>query len=157
MSKRDLSELALTRHINNKSGYTVKTDIVYCIHDDMCPNSANSFITRRKPTNWPSTSMLENIKSEGCNIVPEGHHESTNNDIQWRISFPGEHYLLLDLTDVQMLCYLLIKIILRETLKGSGVVIPYQACYVWCVELCSCQWVDSNYINCLNICLTKLI
>jgi hypothetical protein len=74
--------------------------------------------------------MLENIKSEGCNVVPEGHHESTNNDIQWSISFPGEHYLLLDLTDVQMLCYLLIKIILRETLKGSGVVIPYQACYV---------------------------
>jgi hypothetical protein len=27
----------------------------------------------------------------------------------------------------------------------------------WCVELCSRQWVDSNYINCLNICLTKLI
>jgi len=27
----------------------------------------------------------------------------------------------------------------------------------WCVELCSCQWVYSNYINCLNICLTKLI
>ena len=27
----------------------------------------------------------------------------------------------------------------------------------WCVELCSCQWACSNYINCLNICLTKLI
>ena len=27
----------------------------------------------------------------------------------------------------------------------------------WCVELCSRHWVDSNYINCLNICLTKMI
>ena len=41
--------------------------------------------------------------------------------------------------------------------KRSGVLVPYKACSIWCVELCSCQWVDSNYINCLNICLTKLI
>jgi len=27
----------------------------------------------------------------------------------------------------------------------------------WCAELCSCQWVYSNYINCLNICIAKLI
>jgi hypothetical protein len=59
--------------------------------------------------------MIENIKSQGCDVVPVGHHDSKNNDIQWRISFPGELSLLLDLTDVQALCYALIKIILRKT------------------------------------------
>jgi len=105
--------------------------------------------------------MLENIESQGCDIVPVGHHDSQTNDIQWRISFPGERNLLLDLTDVQMLCYALIKIILKENLNTSQreVVSSFHIKQVilWCVELCSCKWEHSNYINCLNICLTKLI
>ena len=92
---------------------------MYCIHYDMWPKSANSFISRRKPNNWPSNSMLENIKCQGCDVVPVGHHASKNNDIQWRISFPGERSLPLDLTDVQILCYALIKIILKENLNTS--------------------------------------
>jgi hypothetical protein len=105
--------------------------------------------------------MLENIKSQGCYVAPVGHHDSQNNDIQWRISFPGEHNLSLDLTDVQIFCYALIKIILSENLNTSQreVVSSFHIKHVmfWCVERCSCQWVDSNYINCLNICLAKLI
>ena len=127
----------------------------------MWPNSAISFITRRRPNNWPSNSMLESIKSQGYDVALVGHHDSTNNDIQWRISFPGEQNILLDLTDVQILCYALIKIILRENLNTSQreVVSSFHIKHVmfWCVELCSCQWVYSNYFNCLNICLTKLI
>ena len=79
---------------------------------------------------------------------------SQNNDIQWRISFPVEQSLLLDLTDVQALCFVLIKIILRENLNTSQreVVSSFhiQTAMFWCVELSSCQWVDSNYINCVN-------
>ena len=75
--------------------------------------------------------------------------------------FSSERSLLLDLTDVQILCYTLIKIILRENLNTSQrkVVSSFHIKHVlcWYVESCSCQWVDSNYINCLNICLTKLI
>jgi hypothetical protein len=51
--------------------------------------------------------------------MPVGHHDSEINDIQWRISFPGQHHLVLDLTDVQILCYALIKIILRKHLNTS--------------------------------------
>jgi hypothetical protein len=31
--------------------------------------------------------MLKNIQSQGCDVVPIGHHDGKNNDIQWRISF----------------------------------------------------------------------
>ena len=105
--------------------------------------------------------MIENINSQGCDVAPVGHHDSKNNDIQWRISFPGERRLLLDFIDVQILCYAFIEIILRENLNTSQreVVSSFHLKHAmsWCVEPCSCQWVDSNYINCLNICLTKLI
>jgi hypothetical protein len=105
--------------------------------------------------------MLENIQSQWYDVAPVGHHDSKNSDIQWRISFPGEQSLLLDLSDVQILCYVLIKIILRESLNTSQreVVSSFHIKHVmfWCVESYSCHWVHSYYINCLNICLTKLI
>ena len=127
---------------------------MYCIHYDMWPHSAHSFITR------PSNSILENIQSQGCDVAPVGHRDCQNNDIQWRNSFPGKQNLLLDLTDVQILCYALIKIILRDNLNTSQreVVSSFHIKHVmfWCVELYSCQWECSNYINCLNICLTNL-
>ena len=157
----DVNGPAHTIYNEDFSGHTKTTDAVYCFHYDRWPNSANSFITRHKPNNWPANSMLEHIQSQGCDVVPVGHHDSQNNDIQWRISFPGEHNLLLDLNDVQILCYALIKIILRENLNTSQrkVVSSFHIKHVifWCVERCSCQWVDSNYINCLNLCLAQLI
>ena len=152
---------AFTIHAKDIIGNTRKNDNVYCIHYDKWPKSANPFITRSKPNNWPSNSMLENIQSQGCDVVPVGHHDSQNNDIQWRISFPGEQTLIFDLSDVQILCYALMKIILRENLNTSQreVVSSFHIKHVmlWCVERFSCQWVDSNYINCLHKCLAKLI
>jgi len=75
--------------------------------------------------------------------------------------FPVNEDNFLGLTAVQILCYALIKIILRENLNTSQreVVSSFHIKHAMfsCVELCSCQWADSNYINCLNICLTKLI
>ena len=157
----DINGPAHTIHCDNYGGFTIKTDNVFCIHYDTWPKSAKSFITRRKPNNWPSNSMLENIQRQGFDVVPVGHHDSENNDIQWRISFSGEHHLVLDVNDVQILSYALIKIILNENLNTSQreVVSSFHIKHVifWCVDHCSCQWVDSNYINCLNICLTKLI
>jgi hypothetical protein len=108
---------AHTVHNKDHRGLTKQVDTVYCIHCDMWPNSTNSFITIRKPNNWPSNSMLANIQSQGCDVAPVGYHGGIDNDIQWCISFPGEHNLLLELNDVQILCYALIKIILKETLN----------------------------------------
>ena len=65
---------------------TTTTDIVECIHYGIWPNSANSFITRRKSHDWPSNSIIGNIQRQGCDVVPVGHHDSQNSDIQWRIS-----------------------------------------------------------------------
>ena len=130
--KRVIHGPAHTNYLEDKLGLITKIDVVYCIHHDLWPNSAISFITRRRPNNWPSNSMLENIKNQGYDVAPVGHHDSTNNDIQWCISFPGEQNILLHLTDIQILCYALIKIILRENLNTSqsGVLIPYKTCNV---------------------------
>ena len=111
-----------------RGGTTKNIDFVECIHYDIWPNSSSSFITRRRSNNWPSNIIIGNIKCQGCDVVSVGHHDSETNDMQWRISFPGEQILLLDLTDVQILCYALIKIILEYVSKRSGVLVPYKTC-----------------------------
>ena len=88
--KMDKNGPAYTIHYKGNAELAEAVYTVYCISYDMWPNSANSFITRRRPNNWPSNSMLVNIQSQGCDVVPIGHRDSINNDIQWRISFPGE-------------------------------------------------------------------
>jgi hypothetical protein len=69
------------------SGHTREIDDVFCIHYDTWPNLVNSFITRRKPNNWPSNRMLDNIQRQGCDVAPVGHHDSQHNDVEWRIFF----------------------------------------------------------------------
>ena len=61
---------AHTIYSKNNEGLINTWDTVYCIHYHMWPNSANSFITRRKPHNWPSNSIIGNIQSQGCDVVP---------------------------------------------------------------------------------------
>ena len=78
---------AQTVHNEDYRGLSETIDHVYCVHYDVWPNSENSFISRRKPNNWPSNSMLKHILSQGCDVAPVGHHDSKYNDIQWRISF----------------------------------------------------------------------
>ena len=77
--------------------------------------------------------MLENIKSQGCDVAAVGHHDSKHNDVQWRISFPGERSLLLELTDVQILCYALIKLILKENLNTSQSI--FMVCGAWFMSM----------------------
>ena len=67
--KRDINRPAHT--IYNEDNWCSKAmNIVHCIHHDMWPNSANTFITRHNPTNWSSNSKLENIQNQGCDVVP---------------------------------------------------------------------------------------
>ena len=74
--KRDINGPSHTVHHKKRTRITKSMDVVYFIQYDTWPDSAKSFITRRRRNNWPSNNLLENIKSKGCNVIPVGHHES---------------------------------------------------------------------------------
>ena len=79
--------------------------------------------------------MLEHFKNQGCDVALVGHHDSKNNDIQSRISFSSEQNLPLDLTDVQILCYALIKTILNLNTSQGEVVSSLHIKHMFlCVE-----------------------
>jgi hypothetical protein len=87
MDERQIREVSGAAHAASYYYYDrlmANMDRVFCIHHDMWPNSANWFIIRDKLNKWPSNSMLENIKSQGYDVAPVGHHDSQHNE-QWRV------------------------------------------------------------------------
>ena len=64
---------------------------------------------------WLPDVSKEDLMFRGCVYVPVGASYSPDYDILWRISFAlAEKQLILRMTYPQLLCYALLKIVLKE-------------------------------------------
>ena len=90
-------------------------DAVISIHCSFWPNSASEWRTRHRQFAWPSPSDIKSIVDFGFHLVPVGHPLSDMNMMEWRISFSvAERTLVWSINHVQMHCYAVMKIILKE-------------------------------------------
>ena len=94
------------------------TDVVMSIHCPFWPTSAQEWIDRPRYFQWPKPRDVSSIISFGCHLVPVGHPNSTFKTTEWRISFSvAERILVWSFNHVQMQCYAVMKIILKEFIK----------------------------------------
>ena len=90
-------------------------DNVSSIHCQFWPDSAKEWRTRPRQFAWPSPSEIKSIVDFGFYLVPVGHPHSDRNMMEWRISFSvAERTLVWSFNHVQMQCYAVMKIILKE-------------------------------------------
>ena len=90
-------------------------DRVLSIHCSFWPDSASEWRTRQRKYGWPFQNDIKSIVDFGFHLVPVGHPKSKTNLIEWRISFSvAERELVWSFTHVQMQCYAVLKIILKE-------------------------------------------
>ena len=61
------------------------------------PEIAKEWITRKRPSGWPSQKLVNDVVADGCTLVPKGSTGSTKEDYEWRISFTGELRLVRNL------------------------------------------------------------
>ena len=93
-------------------------DNVLSIHCQFWPNSASEWIHRSRPFGWPNSCDISSIIDFGCHLVPIGFPLSHFKFIEWRISFSiAEKILVGSFSHVQMQCYAVMKIILKEFIK----------------------------------------
>ena len=105
-------------------------DTVFSIHCSFWPHAATEWPTRSRRFPWPSQSDIKNIVDFGFHLVPVGHPHSDTNMMEWRISFSvAERTLVWSFNHIQMLCYAVIKLILKEFIN------PH--CSPSCRVLCS--------------------
>lgn len=89
-------------------------DIVRCFRCKEWVSIALPWIQRSRGT-WPSSELIKDITHYGVLFVPVGCKTSTNEDIEWRISFSmAETQLVHSFTHTQILCYAMLKTIVSD-------------------------------------------
>ena len=92
-------------------------DTVWSIHCPFWPNECLEWLHRPRHFGWP-TSQNISIIDFGFHLVPVGHPRSATKLLEWRISFSwAERTLVWSFNHVQMQCYAVMKIILKEFIK----------------------------------------
>ena len=92
-------------------------DHVFSIHCSFWPKEAAEWVQRPR-CGWPTFQTISSIVNFGFHLVPVGHPLSKNNLNEWRISFSiAERTLVWSFNHVQIQCYALMKILLKEFIK----------------------------------------
>ncbi|XP_071145511.1 uncharacterized protein [Mytilus edulis] len=126
--------------------------------------SAVNWITR-SGSSWPSHNVTQSIIKHGVLFVPIGSHGSPKEDLEWRVSFSVAEKLLINtFTHTQLMCYALLKIILKDVIANDSECKDLLCSYFlktiifWISEeLPSSVWKPDNIINCFMRCFSRLV
>ncbi|XP_076088926.1 uncharacterized protein LOC143059329 [Mytilus galloprovincialis] len=139
-------------------------DVAFCLKCDQWIFQARSWISRpRSP--WPSPKTMSKIISCGVLFVPIGCKGSINENLEWRISFSlAERLLVYSFSHTQLLCYVLLKILLKEIVEKHEDLKELLCSYFlktlmfWISEETDQNlWRPDNIIPCFMACLQKLV
>ncbi|XP_052078277.1 uncharacterized protein LOC127716191 [Mytilus californianus] len=147
--------------LSNKTG---TYDQALCLHCTTWISQASQWITRSSNA-WPSYNVKQSILKHGVLFVPIGVKGSPKEDIEWRISFSvGEKFLINTFTHTQLICYALLKILLKDVLETYTECRELLCSYFlktiifWISEeLPQSIWKPKNLINCFMRCFSRLI
>ncbi|XP_076072060.1 cyclic GMP-AMP synthase-like receptor 2 [Mytilus galloprovincialis] len=137
-------------------------DFAFCLHNKSWVNPANQWVTR--PTNsWPAAEVKRDIIDHGVLFVPIGVKGSNNEEIEWRLSFSvGEKLLIYTFSHTQLLCYVLLKILLKDVINiySKALLCSYflKTIIFWVSEeLQPSVWTPEHLIPCFMKCFRRLI
>ncbi|XP_063397368.1 uncharacterized protein LOC134681645 [Mytilus trossulus] len=139
-------------------------DLAYCLKCDKWVSQAKPWISRSRSI-WPSSELISKITSCGILFVPIGNKGSINEHLQWRISFSvAEKILIYSFSHTQLLCYALLKTLLKEIVNGKKELKDLLCSYFlktlmfWMLEENDTSvWRPDNIIPCFMACLKRLL
>ncbi|XP_063406100.1 uncharacterized protein LOC134690057 [Mytilus trossulus] len=117
----------------------------------------------RSRTAWPDYKTVTLAVQYGVLFVPIGSTNSLNEDLQWRVSFSVTEKLLIhSFSHTQLLCYALLKIILKDIIKPrhGDLLCSYfmKTIMLWLSEEVSpIEWKAESVISCFLDCLRRLV
>ncbi|VDH98514.1 Hypothetical predicted protein [Mytilus galloprovincialis] len=139
-------------------------DIAWCLKCDKWIYQAEPWISRPRTT-WPPHEIISKVISSGVLMVPIGCKGSINEHLEWRISFSvAEKFLIFSFSHTQLLCYAMLKILLKEIIEKhedlKGLLCSYflKTLMFWILEETDqYQWRPDNIIPCFMACLQRLL
>ena len=145
-------------------GWSEGVDNVLSIHCSFWPHDALEWRQRPRPFGWPTPSDICSIIKFGCHLVAVGHPHSDTKLREWRISFSmAERALVWSFNHVQLQCYAVMKIILKEFIKtnctpSNQVLCSYfvKTFLFWKFETTDMSfWRADNFTECIRYLVTK--
>ncbi|XP_052085904.1 uncharacterized protein LOC127723365 [Mytilus californianus] len=141
-------------------------DNVICIRCHAWQSVARQWLSRYRPTGWPSEYIISNALLQGILLVPVGSKSACGegNPLEWRFSFSlVEKLLVYSLNHCQLLYYSLLKIWLKEIVNEDNVLNKTLCSYhmktlmFWIVEESeNLNWIPQNLLHCFLVCLKRL-
>lgn len=137
-------------------------DFAHCFRCKEWIKQAEQWIYRPR-SSWPDYKLVSSIVQYGVLFVPVGCKGSSNEDYEFRISFSmAEKQLIFSFSHTQLLCYALMKIILKDIIKTKhgDLICSYflKTIMFWISEESSpSKWQPVNMIPCFINCIKRLI
>ncbi|VDH97230.1 Hypothetical predicted protein [Mytilus galloprovincialis] len=139
-------------------------DMAFTVRSKSWITQADQWITRSK-NGWSNYDLKQCIVKHGVLFVPIGLKGSKQEDLEWRISFSvGEKLLIYSFTHTQLICYALLKIVLKDVINTDmhckDLLCSYfiKTVILWISEEVSTSiWKPRNLIPCFSACFKRLI
>lgn len=144
----------------------IDIDMVICLSCRKWPSVAKQWLHRIRSSKWPSFDLLTEIIYEDVLLVPVGSKTDSDEGsiLEWRLSFSlVEKALVHSFNHCQLMCYALLKILLKEVIDEHIVVNKVLCSYYmktvlfWVLdEVDRSYWTHANLLKCLSLCLNRL-
>ncbi|VDI19978.1 Hypothetical predicted protein [Mytilus galloprovincialis] len=161
----EITQIGLTKlHGPCLSDVNGNYDLALCFKCDKWISQAAPWINRPR-SSWLKPEIISKITMSGVLFVPIGSKGSIYEDLEWRISFSvAEKQLIFSFNHTQLLCYALLKIVLKEIVEGDedlkGLLCSYyiKTLMFWVSDDSNpAVWRPDNITNCFMACLHRLL
>lgn len=127
--------------------------------------ATGSWIDRCQQKGWPKRSVIDEIVSNGCHVMPIGSkRESDENELEWRLSFSqAEQKIVYTMNHSRFMCYGVLKIFLKEVICSINQ--DSLICYYYLKNILfweiqnnpdSSFWCPQNSLPCFGVCFKRL-
>ncbi|XP_076084554.1 uncharacterized protein LOC143055301 [Mytilus galloprovincialis] len=114
-----IRHLKLSQHGPCLSDQGENLDIAVCLRSEYLPYNAIPWSSRYRQQ-WPPNSVIDKIEKYGCLLVPIGPRTMKDCNVLWRLSFSvAEKQLVHSFNFTQLLCYCLLKLILKRVINTN--------------------------------------
>jgi len=145
--------------------WTDEIDTVYALPCNNLPKECEVLFKRPRPGHFPKPETLEYAKKGPVFFIPQGHPNSHPNDrkLQWRLSTTlTEQALMFDFTEIQLLVYILLKMLRIECIKpklgDNFSTFHIKTAMLFTIEKLPPQtWHIENMVFCATDCINTLI
>ncbi|KAK3603272.1 hypothetical protein CHS0354_007603 [Potamilus streckersoni] len=143
----------------------VTMDIVVALQAHCWPGQATKWMSSRgRIYNWPARQIIDVIQKTGVFVVPVGHKLSSEQHLEWRLSFSfGEKLLMLKFNSTQYKCYVMLKYIKKIFINMTSreeILTSYhcKTCMFYVIENTPVYlWQPNNLLFCIDLCMRQLL